>query len=183
MSVVGMPAAAKQLARLVAMVVLPAPPFGLSTRVVFISARGSASPFSCVELGLLADDAARNSELQEKLEEITFEYHCSSTIRNRGAFEDETQVRLGARARERGRKGAAPAGEGDARQHPQLRLGVAQGRHFPRQEARQGVPRRQLKPLPCAACSSPAPRTWSMRRARQSAASSSSPPRTPSPRR
>src|SRR5262249_30654192 len=50
MSVVGMSAAAKQLARLVATVVLPAPPFGLSTRVVFILARGFASPFSCVEL-------------------------------------------------------------------------------------------------------------------------------------
>jgi hypothetical protein len=98
-SVVGMPAAAKQLARLVAMVVLPAPPFGLSTRVVFISARGSASPFSCVELGLLVDDAVRDGELQEKREQIladaartrdadrprsrraaaAFEYHCSST--------------------------------------------------------------------------------------------------------
>src|SRR5215470_5627847 len=70
MSVVGMSAAAKQLARLVAMVVLPAPPFGLSTRVVFILARGSAPLFSCVELGLPGDDAVRNGELQEKREEI-----------------------------------------------------------------------------------------------------------------
>src|SRR6185369_11946018 len=77
MSVVGISAAAKQLARLVAMVVLPAPPFGLSTRVVFISARGSASPCpcscsscSCVERDLPVDDAARSGELQEKREQI-----------------------------------------------------------------------------------------------------------------
>src|SRR4051794_6878350 len=88
MSVVGRSAAAKQLARLVAMVVLPAPPFGLSTRVVFISARGSASPCSCVERDLHGDDAARFDELQEKRERIrlrleaaAFEYHCASTNR------------------------------------------------------------------------------------------------------
>src|SRR3954469_14487102 len=88
MSVVGMSAAAKQLARLVAMVVLPAPPFGLSTRVVFISARGSASPCSFVERDLHDDDAARSDELQEKREQIrlrlgaaAFEYHCASTNR------------------------------------------------------------------------------------------------------
>jgi hypothetical protein len=38
--------------------------------VVFILARGSASPFSCIALLLAGDDAVRNDELQEKREQM-----------------------------------------------------------------------------------------------------------------
>src|SRR5687767_1049668 len=49
MSVVGMLSAAKRLARLIAMVVLPDPPFGLTTSVVFILIRGFAPLFLSVD--------------------------------------------------------------------------------------------------------------------------------------
>src|ERR1043165_4415080 len=143
MSVVGMSAAAKQLARLVATVVLPAPPFGLSTKVVFILARGSASPFSCPLLFLrellVSSLACRTmmpcatANCKKSVKKFSprsapapaARIRLSSTIAPRRtglrSIRNETQIRLGARARGGGWKSAAPAGGGGGGQKQTLR--------------------------------------------------------------